>query len=201
MNNRDYRELQLSSTQLIMIFLALIAVGVVIFLLGISVGKKQSQVTGGQQAQTEQIIAQKPVQQESQKTDRNEAAEKPVIKQQTTTPPPVEEKKVESKPQSKPQSQEEIKQPVQSSSSEVKNQYYIQVGAYSKKEGAMSLADEFKSQGYPAIILDPLPTDRRAIFRVRVGGYATREEAETAKQELLKLTGKNDSDYFIRFVK
>lgn len=201
MNTRDYRELQLSSTQLIMIFLALIAVGVVIFLLGISVGKKQSQVTGGQQTPTEQIIAQKPVQTESQNPTTKETAEKPIIKKQETTPPPVEEKEVESKPQSKPQSKEEIKQPVQSSSSEVKNQYYIQVGAYSKKEGAMSFADEFKSQGYPAIILDPLPTDRRAIFRVRVGGYTTREEAETVKQELLKLTGKKDSDYFIRFVK
>lgn len=201
MNNRDYRELQLSSTQLILIFLALIAVGVVIFLLGISVGKKQAQVSAQTQPPVEQVIAQKPSTTPSRPSTTESGSEETPSKKQETAPPPAEEEKPEPEPEKKAPTKTEEKPATTSSSGEVKNMYYIQVGAYSRKEGAMSLAEDFKGQGYPTIILDPFPTDRRAIFRVRVGGYETREEAETIKAELLKLTGKKESDFFIRFVK
>jgi len=42
--NKDYREVQLSSAQLAVIFIVILALGVVIFLLGVSVGKKQAQL-------------------------------------------------------------------------------------------------------------------------------------------------------------
>ena len=53
MSNKDYRELQISSSQLVIIFLAIIILGVIIFLLGISVGKKQSDIVLASQAQTQ----------------------------------------------------------------------------------------------------------------------------------------------------
>ena len=39
MGSKDYRELQLSSSQLILIFIAILVLGIVVFLLGVSVGK------------------------------------------------------------------------------------------------------------------------------------------------------------------
>jgi hypothetical protein len=43
--NKEFRELQFSSTQLVFVFLAILVLGVFIFLLGVSVGKKQGQLT------------------------------------------------------------------------------------------------------------------------------------------------------------
>ena len=43
MKNREFRELQVSSTQLAIIFFGILIIGVVIFLLGVSVGKKHAQ--------------------------------------------------------------------------------------------------------------------------------------------------------------
>ena len=55
MSSKDYRELQLSSSQLVIIFLAIIILGVIIFLLGISVGKKRTEIVLASQSGTEQI--------------------------------------------------------------------------------------------------------------------------------------------------
>ena len=46
-NEKQFRELKFTSTQLAIVFLAILAFGVCIFLLGISVGKKQTQLTAG----------------------------------------------------------------------------------------------------------------------------------------------------------
>src|SRR4030042_823289 len=54
MTSREFREIQVSSTQLAIIFLGILVIGVVIFLLGVSVGKKHAQV-----ALKANVIAQK----------------------------------------------------------------------------------------------------------------------------------------------
>ncbi len=54
MKTTEYRELQVSSTQLAMIFIGILVLGVVIFLLGVSVGKKQARV-----AEQVNVIAEK----------------------------------------------------------------------------------------------------------------------------------------------
>jgi cell division protein FtsN len=60
---KPFRELKFSSAHLIVVFLAILVLGVFIFLLGISVGKKQSQLTamvsGSPDIKTEQV-GQKP---------------------------------------------------------------------------------------------------------------------------------------------
>jgi HJR/Mrr/RecB family endonuclease len=62
MKNREFREIQVSSTQLAVIFLGILVIGVVIFLLGVSVGKKHAQV-----AQKANVIAQKEPEQVKEK--------------------------------------------------------------------------------------------------------------------------------------
>jgi cell division septation protein DedD len=74
--------------------------------------------------------------------------------------------------------------------------FYVQVGAFNRREIALSFADTFNQRGYPAIVLDPFPSDRREIFRVRIGGYATREEAAEVRTKLQTETSRT-TDYFI----
>ena len=58
MKDKEFRELQLSSTHLVLIFLSLIVVGVVVFLLGVSVGKKQAQMAKQSDASAAELTAQ-----------------------------------------------------------------------------------------------------------------------------------------------
>ncbi len=182
MNDRDYRELQLSSTHLVLIFLSIIALGVIIFLLGISVGKKQAEVSKEILMPTEHITEQAGILLPQAEVQIKEAQK-----------PPSEKPKPSKKP-----TETRTKTPAVKAE---KNLYYVQIGAYSKKDGAMRLAEQFKNRGYPTVIIDPFSTDRKAIFRVRIGGYKTREEATNVKQELLKITGKKNTDYFVIYVK
>jgi len=59
------------------------------------------------------------------------------------------------------------------------------------------LAEKLRAQGYPAVVLEPFPTDRRPLYRVRVGAYATRAEALRIKDKLARATGRKKTDYFI----
>ena len=55
MATKDFREIQVSSTLLVVIFLGVLALGVFIFLLGVSVGKKEAAVAAPTQIVTQQI--------------------------------------------------------------------------------------------------------------------------------------------------
>ena len=56
MRQKDYRELQISKSVLIFIFLGIIILGISIFLLGVSVGKKQAQIAQSVQSIPEETI-------------------------------------------------------------------------------------------------------------------------------------------------
>ena len=55
----------------------------------------------------------------------------------------------------------------------------MQVGAYNTRSGADALAKTLKDKGYEARVFG-----ENAPFRVRVGRYATRSEAEKAASKL-----------------
>ncbi len=174
MKNRDYRELQLSSSQLFFIFLAILILGVVIFLLGVSVGKKQTQIMKG----TQMTAKEKAGQAEDQTAPSAEESKEPASKELASPQKPTE----------KTQEQPTV--------SGERTLFYVQVGAFNKREIALTFADVFNQRGYPAIVLDPFPSDRREIFRVRIGGYATREEAAEVRDRL-KTESSRTTDYFI----
>jgi cell division protein FtsN len=188
MREKDYREIQLSSTHLVLIIFGLLVVGCVIFLLGISVGKKQAQMSAAvpfdKPSITDLSGGQPSTEQESQGRDEGTIQEeldshqkvKAEIEPATTTA-----KTQLSPPSTIPPS----------------GRFYIQAGAYSQKTGAEAHVARLKNQGFSAIILDPLPRDRRPIYRVRVVGYNTREEAQAALTELARVENKKASDYFI----
>lgn len=174
MKNRDYRELQLSSSQLFFIFLAILVLGVVIFLLGVSVGKKQAQIV-----RSSEIVAKEKVEQAKDKTFLPAQEPKESISKELTSLQKVKK--------------ETQKLPLVTGK---KTLFYVQVGAFNKREAALSFAEGFKQKGYPALVLDPFSSDKKQVFRVRIGGFNTREEAEKAKTRLQSET-KKKTDYFI----
>lgn len=196
MRDREFRELQVSSTQLAIIFIGILIIGVVIFLLGVSVGKKHAQVAEkaisvAQKAEPvkEKIVLPeiKPQEQEPvQEEPKGEIAAKQGVPR-VKVDSPAEKAGKETKPGPA------ITPPVPPAA---KNIYYVQVGALGDRQSALSTAQRFRSQGYHVVVLDPLPTDRRPVFRVRIGGFATKEEAEATKTKLASAAGRK-IDYFI----
>lgn len=175
MKNRDYREIQLSSSQLAFMFLGILVLGVVIFLLGVSVGKKQAQIIGDAEIATPAEIEQ--------------------VKKETTVPPGETKDSImqELASHQKAKSKTLKKTPL----AKKRNLYYIQVGAFNRKDAALAFADGFKKKGYPSLVLEPFPTDRpNQVFRVRIGGYETREKAEEVLSRLQSESAKK-LDYYI----
>ena len=61
--------------------------------------------------------------------------------------------------------------------------FVVQLAAFSDDKGANALAAKLKRNGYPAYT-ETIQTSRGMLYRVRVGGYATREAAGTARNRL-----------------
>jgi cell division septation protein DedD len=191
MSNKEYRELQLSSSQLVLIFIAILVLGIIVFLIGVSVGKKQAQIVEETQLankSAEQIIQEKAVpQKESEESIENELASHEKVLEEK-----VQEEKVKTETV-KPKAEKPKPRP----STQEQDLYWIQVGAYSNPQNANSVAETYRNRGYNSIVLDPLPTDRKKIYRVRLGGYPTRDQAEKARDELALAENKQKTDYLI----
>ncbi|MFI4903803.1 MAG: SPOR domain-containing protein [Burkholderiales bacterium] len=67
--------------------------------------------------------------------------------------------------------------------------FVVQLAAFADDKGANSLATRLKKSGHPAFT-EPVTTSHGTLWRVRVGPYATRDEANTARDQL-KREGQN----------
>ena len=61
--------------------------------------------------------------------------------------------------------------------------FAVQLAAFADDKGANSLANKLKKVGYAAYV-EPVETSRGTLWRVRVGGYEARTEAEAARVKL-----------------
>ncbi len=59
----------------------------------------------------------------------------------------------------------------------------MQLAAFSDDKGANALASKLKRNGYPAYT-ESVQTSRGTLYRVRVGGYASRDAAADARNRL-----------------
>ena len=187
MKNKDFREIQVSSSLLVVIFLGVLALGVFIFLLGVSVGKKQVRLTAPTQIVTQPIA--EPVKEQPVKpspADTESAAVAPVSGEPApkSAPPaatvkaPVEKAPVETKKTAPP--------PVTAAT----GLYYVQVGAFTERAQAQAAADRYKKQGYTAVVANPKLSDTKNWYRVRLGGYASRDRAVDLLAKLNAAAGK-----------
>lgn len=271
--NREVRELQFSSTQLIILFLAILVLGIFIFLLGVSVGKKQTRLT--QEASLGRNMTYQPkrpalpaaAKEEPQSTaidreiashTRQSTAPKtgaqpqgsgsltpsgktagtgmPMVKT-PATPVQTAPSKAGSAPQTQPQTQPSSVVPAKTKTGtaatpasktpagttrttstqpakvqpkataaktvpakpaeRVKGYYYIQLAAFDERPAAVDFAGQIRAAGYPALVLEPTARDKKPWYRVRVGGYATKEEAESAVQKLRAVVTGRKFEYWI----
>ena len=175
MKSKDYREIQLSSSHLVFIFIGILIFGVVIFLLGVSVGKKQAQILGKTEVSNQAKIEEVQEQASQPVEEPKDPINKELLLHQKSNDKPVK---------TAPANQES-------------DLYYVQVGAFTDNKAASSFAQLFRQHGYSTLVLSPLPSDKKPVYRVRVGGYPSKEKAETARKELVNLNLKRKNDYFI----
>lgn len=64
-----------------------------------------------------------------------------------------------------------------------KDGFVVQLAAFSDDKGANSLAGKLKRAGHAAYV-EPVQTSHGTLWRVRVGGFATRAEADAARAKL-----------------
>ena len=179
MKNKDFREIQVSSSLLVVIFLGVLALGVFIFLLGVSVGKKQVRIASQTQVVTQQIP--EPVKESRVEPTpaETEAAKTGVLPGGTPSQSPKSEvasKSPVNETAAKP-AQERPKTSPPKAPAGGSGLYYVQVAATTDKAQAQALADRYRKQGYTAVVADPRPADTRTWYRVRLGGYTTRDRA------------------------
>jgi len=196
MRNKEFREVQVSSSGLVFIFLAILVLGVFIFLLGVSVGKKQVRMAGPTtilaRPATETVSEQPPTVIKDQ-TAMAEPAGGSEVKPDAKSQVPETATKVPAVAE-KPAPRTTALKPAPPTTS---GSYYIQIGAFNEKSQADAFAARFKGQGYPAVVMNPFPSDRRATYRVRLVGYKTKEQASQMLAKLNSATTKR-TGYYIR---
>jgi cell division septation protein DedD len=200
MKNKDFREIQVSSSLLVVIFLGVLALGVFIFLLGVSVGKKQVGIASQTQIVAQQIpepVKEVPVQPAPSDTDPAKAGTPPGAGQppasagSAASKPPVKE--TTSAPAAEKTGSETKKTPAAGT-----GLYYVQVGAFADRAQARALADRYKKQGYTAVVADPRPTDTKTQYRVRLGGYSSRDRAVDLLKKVNAAAGRKTDFYVVR---
>lgn len=191
MANKDFREIQVSSSLLVVIFLGVLALGVFIFLLGVSVGKKQVRLSAPAQVVTQQIpeptkdIPVKPTAAES------ESAKASAPSGSGPSRPPAGGLASKTSAKETAVKASAPKPPAETASTPASGPlYYVQVAAFTERAQAQTAAEAYRKQGYTVFVTDPKPSDTRAWYRVRLGGYASRDRAVSLLDKLNAAAGK-----------
>jgi len=64
--------------------------------------------------------------------------------------------------------------------------FTVQLAAVTKRSEADAIAKRFTAKGYEAFVLVPEPGEKVRVFRVRVGSFKTKREAESLAQRLAR---------------
>ena len=62
--------------------------------------------------------------------------------------------------------------------------FVVQVAALRGRAAAAAMAEQLAAKGYPVYVLEPSPNALAQVYRVRVGNYPDRREAEQVKRRL-----------------
>ena len=198
MKAKDFREIQVSSTLLVVIFLCVLVLGVFVFLLGVSVGKKQVEITAATRVVAQQI--QEPAKDPGAlKTEEQAPAKSGPETKAPVTPPssggqdkPADAQKPAPK-SAAPPAKTTTKTAAPAAATGL---FYVQVAAFTDRAQAGAEADKFKKRGFPVVVAEPRPSDTKTWYRVRVGSYPTREKAAEALTKLNE-AAKKKTDYRI----
>jgi len=198
--SKEFRELQFKSSQLAAVFVGILIVGVIIFILGVSVGKKQGRLAAGAGPSSADKV--EPV-----------APAKLLPREEKSGPAKAEPSAVQTKmPAGKPEATKaapgpeaskaapppaEKAVPAAKPASVKPGSYFVQASATNDRAAATAFAGRLEKEGFPVVVLDPFPTDTKAYFRVRVGPFPSKEDAEAARARLAAVLKKRASDFFL----
>jgi len=113
----------------------------------------------------------------------------------TSSPPAVDNRKTESVATTSTATKPKTTTPAAAPKASSGN-FFIQVGAFNDRPSAQLAAERFKKMGHKAVVKDPFPKDRKPIYRVWVGGFKTREEAQKTLNQINASSGRR-TGYFI----
>jgi cell division septation protein DedD len=208
MSDQGVREIQLNGKQLVFMFMTATVAAVVIFLCGVMVGRgvnttrasavaavtteptvdptstAQPQQTSASDAASAEPVSSQEDLKELTYAKRLEAPEpppEPAVEPVVATPVPAiaEQPKAEKPPVVAPATKT-------ADASEPKGAgFVVQVASLKSRGEADAIAKRLSSKGFPSFVTTPGSSGPK-VFRVRVGKYADRREAETVARKLEK---------------
>jgi cell division septation protein DedD len=202
-HDEGYREIQLSGKQIVFWFMAFVVIGVVVFLLGVQVGRgvlTQRGLPEGNVAASAQE-AEPPAPPASQgsgapvtvgekltyaeRLAASEPAPEP-LKAVPTPKPEAPARAAEGKSSGPPPRPAPAPaDPAGGTAEPPGDGYSIQVAALREREEADTIVKRLAAKGYPAYVAAPIK-EKVPIFRVRIGKYKDRHEADTVAAKLQK---------------
>lgn len=124
--------------------------------------------------------AEAPVQQAPQKV----VPEKPVQEPQAKEVKPTPEKSPAEEAREEPVAEESPAQAREVAPSKPKGKFAVQVGSYQSESEANSTLGRWKKKGYSAFVAVGQVPDKGKWYRVRIGGFESRDEAQKFLQKL-----------------
>ena len=196
-----FHEINLSGKQLVFLFMAGATLLVSVFLLGVRIGRdvKGDRVSIADSGDTVASATPPAASDLSQPAAAGgpPAAEPPAPapepddelsyskRLQGETAPAEKLKAPAAAPAPPPSRAEEPAKPAAPASAGRPGAWIVQVISLQDRAAATKIAQRLSSQGYPAFVLDPSPGSPR-FYRVQVGGFAEKNDAEQASRRLEK---------------
>ena len=181
---RSYYDIQLTNKQIIVLFIAGLAILALVFFLGLMVGKSYSEAKIAQQPKPAESTANEIPQKES-KTAPEQEISKPKKeyefyklkeadsqapeKQPTIITPAEKEKKAENLPSKTP--------PTPKTTTESGKYFTLQVYALKDKAAVTKKENDFKKKGYNVNVVST-----NGLYKIRIGKFANRDEADKFKK-------------------
>jgi len=201
--DEGFHEIQLNGKQLVFLFMAATVVSVVIFLWGVLVGRGVRAERGGVgDAAPTSVVSETLPQQPAAApaptpagSDPTAAAPPPAVddlsyfnRLEKTNAPAEQLKPAPAAPPPAPVAKEPAPAPLTDAapSTEPSGQgFAVQIAALNVRSEADAIAKRLSSKGYAAYVLSPA-TGTPTVYRVRIGKFTTRREAETVAAKLQK---------------
>ena len=186
MSDDGFSEIQLSGKQLVFLFMATTVIAVVIFLCGVLVGRGVPQVAalsefpGG--ATEAAAIA---LDEHASTANRPRPPLDRVVPGEDVNAIREIDSVAPNLPELAPKATS-LHRPLEALPTAVApaEGFTVQVAALRDRAAAEVIRDQLSNKGYPAYVVDPAPDVPAAVYRVRVGRYQKRAEAEVARRRL-----------------
>lgn len=207
MSDQGFHEIQLSGKQLVFLFMSAVVLAVVIFLLGVNVGRGVRNAVGDTPISAEADSPEPAVPADAAGAEPAKAAEPELSYHEmllgegtAPVPTPATEPPATEPPAKDPTAKdpavkvpaqppaETAPAPVQESAQQpaTSGGWFLQTGAFATLPVAESQVAKLKQLDVPAFVLQPGAGGPTKFFRVRIGPYAERAEAEQISNRLTR---------------